>query len=277
MNDNIFERMNKWVNSVESSVVNFLTALSPWLAPLIPAYMTFEHMQVFLKFPDWVSFVAAIVVEILGFGTVSTFLEFWFYNRREKSGKAKAPVGLIVMSFVFYLLLIVISNVVIDTSVAFLSIEYQKGAVILVRLLLTLETIPAVLIVATRPGHKNLLEDIKKEKDDAKREKNERKIADSERSENFPNQSNSSEESAKNPVDWRKFRPTLTLEQLKILANLDSDGMRKYSKEIGYTYKTISNWRMRARAELNIQDDENLDEQPQNSETTDSDGWPINN
>ncbi len=274
MNDNIFERMNKWVNSVESSVVNLLTALAPWLAPLIPAYMTFQHMKDFLFFPDWIAWIAAAIVEILGFSTVSTFLEFWFYNRRERSGKAKAPVEIIIGVFIFYLFLIIVSNVVIDVSIAFLSVEWQKLAVVIVRFLLTCQTIPAVFIVATRTGHKNLLEDIKKEKDEAKQAKQERKQGVMESSQKVPNLSNSEEEVSKKPDDWRKVRPTLTLDQLKELANLKPDQIRNYAEKIGYTYKTLSNWRMRARAELNIQDEEIIEEQPQqNTESTDSDGW----
>ena len=48
MENNIFDKLNEWINGIEGSLVNFLTAFSPWLAPLAPAYMTFVHMVEFL-------------------------------------------------------------------------------------------------------------------------------------------------------------------------------------------------------------------------------------
>jgi len=60
------------------------------------------------------------------------------------------------------------------------------------------------------------------------------------------------ESSGKVPQDWRKVRHMLTNTDLNSLARLTPDGMRQYSVETGYTYKTISNWRSRAREELGM-------------------------
>jgi hypothetical protein len=60
------------------------------------------------------------------------------------------------------------------------------------------------------------------------------------------------ESSRKVPSDWRKVRPTLSNKQLNEIANLSPDQMRSYAAETDYTYKTISNWRLRARQELGI-------------------------
>lgn len=164
MEENLFDRLNNWVNNTEGSLVNFLTAFSPWLAPLAPAYMTYMHMVEFLDFPKILAFSLALVVEILGFGTVSTFLDFWFFNRRNKAATKKAPLSLVVLSFAFYLGLIVVSNVLIDVAKEFGSDRFISGAVVSVRALLTLQTIPAAIIVAVRTGHRDLLREIKMEK-----------------------------------------------------------------------------------------------------------------
>ena len=60
------------------------------------------------------------------------------------------------------------------------------------------------------------------------------------------------ESSKKVSSDWRKIRPTLTDKQLRDIAHLTPDQMRTYASETDYTYKTISNWRGRARQELGI-------------------------
>ena len=165
-NQSVFDVLNGWVNDTEGSVVNFLTAFAPWLTPFPVAFMTYQHMIDFVFFPPYVSIVIAIVVEILGFATISTGLSFWFFNKKERAKYKKAPLGLVIGAFSFYLTLILISNVVIDISVAFGTIEQQEWAIIAVRSLLTLQTIPGVMIVAARTGHRDILLQVKKEREE---------------------------------------------------------------------------------------------------------------
>lgn len=54
--------------------------------------------------------------------------------------------------------------------------------------------------------------------------------------------------------DWRKVRPTLDPNALRSLANLSPAQMQVWASETGFTYKTISNWRSNARAELGLQE-----------------------
>lgn len=164
MDENLFDKLNSWVNNTEGSLVNFLTAFSPWLAPLAPAYMTYGHMVDFLHFPWPIAGALALVVEILGFGTVSTFLDFWFFNRKNKAQYKQAPLGLVVISFLFYLGLIIVSNVLIDLAKAYGAEAQISAAIVSVRALLTLQTIPAAIIVAVRTGHRDLLREIQDEK-----------------------------------------------------------------------------------------------------------------
>jgi hypothetical protein len=235
---NIFDRLDEWVNSTEGSLVNFLTAFAPWLAPLAPAYMTFQHMDKFLDFPLLISIALALLVEILGFGTVSTALDFWFHNRKEKAGVKKAPLEIVIGVFVFYLLLILVSNVVIDVSVAYMTENWQKAAIIVVRALLTLQTIPGALIVAVRTGHRGLLQEIKREKDE--------KL-----SGNFPKLSDKHEENKENfPKDWRKFRPTLSFQQVVDLSVLTKPQIVEIAKKHQVDEKTVTNWKVYAQKEV---------------------------
>lgn len=236
--NNFFDRLNEWVNDTEGSLVNFLTAFSPWLAPLAPAYMTFRHMDEFLKFPFLISLALALLVEILGFSTVSTALDFWFHNRKEKAGIKRAPLEVVIGVFVFYLALILVSNVVIDVSMAYLSEGWQKGSIIVVRALLTLQTIPGALIVAVRTGHRELLREIKKEK--------EQKLSE--------NQGNSRGESGKFsqnfPKRWSELRPTLTWEQVVWWSQIDSTQVKEKAKLHQVDERSIVNWRKYALQEV---------------------------
>jgi hypothetical protein len=161
MNSDFFDRLNNWIRNTESSIVNFLSSFAPWLAPIIPAYMTYSHATGVLEFPFAVAVPAALVVEILGFSAVSTFLAFWFYNRRTVAGTKRAPIEVVIIAFVFYLALIVVSNVLLDATKG---TEWSGWAVVAVRALYTLQTIPAALIVAVRTQHRELLSELAKEK-----------------------------------------------------------------------------------------------------------------
>lgn len=240
--NNFFDGLNDWVNESEGSLVNFLTAFSPWLAPLAPAYMTFRHMDEFLKFPFLISLALSLLVEILGFSTVSTALDFWFHNRKEKAGIKRAPLEIVVGVFVFYLALILVSNVVIDVSMAYLSEGWQKGSIIVVRALLTLQTIPGALIVAVRTGHRELLREIKKEKEQKLSEKEQKPREESEKiSENFPKR-------------WSELRPTLTWEQVIWWSKIDSTQVKEKAKLHKVDERSIVNWRMYAAKEVQEND-----------------------
>lgn len=152
----IFDTLNDWIREAESSVVNFLSAFAPWLAPLAPAYMTYQHAINTLRFPVLIAAPVALVVEILGFSTVSTYMAFWFFNRRNKANARKAPLSLVVLAFAFYLCLIISSNVLLD------SFPESRWAVISVRALFTLQTIPAAIIVAVRVQHRDMIADYAK-------------------------------------------------------------------------------------------------------------------
>lgn len=229
--ENLFDRLNNRINDVEGSIVNFLTAFAPWLAPVPPAVMTYKHMVSFLEFEPIVGLVVAAVVEILGFGTVSTGLDFWFNNRVNKAKVKQAPLGLVFVIFLFYLALVLVSNVIIDVAKQFWSEDGFQVAIIVVRGLLTLQTIPGALIVAVRTSHRELLRELK-----------------AERSGNFPETFRNNDE--KRLGDWRLLRPTLDIEGLEVIASLDAQGVKDLAKQYGVDPRTVRDWRMYAAEEL---------------------------
>lgn len=156
MEENIFSRWDKNIRGAEASVVNFLSAVIPWGAPVPVAYMTFMHMEGVLQFPFVISVITAIVIEILGFSTVSTIIGLWNYNRRYTAdSKKKTPIEVVIFAFVFYLAIVLTVNVLLDASQGS---ENAWIAVIVVRGLLTLLTIPAALILGVRTLHTEMLE-----------------------------------------------------------------------------------------------------------------------
>jgi hypothetical protein len=235
---NFFDKINDGIRNIEASFVNVISSIAPWLAPIIPAYMTFQHATGTLDFPLPVAISAAIVVEILGFSAISTFMAFWYFNRRNVASSKKAPVGWVVFSFMFYLALIVTSNILLDATEG---TAYAAWAVIGVRALFTLQTIPAAVIVIARAGHKNLLSDIAKEKAerDAERERkeseSERKL--SEQQESLP---------VTFPSDWRKVKSMISTDDIRSIASMSSGDI---AYRYGVSERTARNWRIYAQAE----------------------------
>lgn len=239
---NKFDELNDWIRNTESSIVNFISVFAPWLAPLTPAYMTYQHASSVLKFPAFFAISGAVLVEVLGFSSVSTFLSFWFYNRRNKADSKRAPIEVVIFAFLFYLALIVFSNVLLDTYPS------ERWAGITVRALFTLQTIPAALIVAVRTQHKDLLSEIAKEKHQKVSEReqkvSEEKVEERKVSENFPK-------------DWRKLRPMMSDQDVANLASMSADQVKEFSKKHNIDIRTVTNWRTYARKEVGVEDTNN--------------------
>ena len=231
MNRDFFDRLNDWIRDTENSIVNFLSAFAPWLAPLIPAYMTYQHAVETLEFPPLFAFTAGVVVEILGFTAVSTYLSFWFYNRRNPAESKRAPIVLVIIAFSFYLVLIVFSNVLLDTFPG------QVWAEIAVRALYTLQTIPAAMLVSVRTQHRELLSQIAKERAESKT-----KLSESKAKETDP----LSETFGNFPKDMRQ----MTYEQGVLIVKIPPSHKRKVADIIGVTERTIENWQRIIRERL---------------------------
>lgn len=161
---NTFDKVNFWIRNSEASVVNFLSAIAPWAAPLAPAYMTFSHMTGNLNFPSYIAWAVAAVVEVLGLSSISTILAFWAHNRRYKRDDKKAPTGAALFSFISYLAIVLMINVVIDAASISTSGLDQEWVVVGARALLTLLSIPAAIILAVRTQHKELLDTIEEDR-----------------------------------------------------------------------------------------------------------------
>jgi hypothetical protein len=235
MMKNRFDLFNDWIDSVEVSVVNTLTKLSPWLSPVIPAYMTYGHVNVFLAFHPLLAFSAALLVEILGFATVATGISFWYYNRRTKAGAKKAPLWGVITIFVFYLAIVLAVNVIIDVTNQFGDATSKAWAVIAVRALFTLQTIPGAVLVALRVGHANLLKDLQDERT-ASRTKD---------AGNSQPSTESSSQDVKRAPDLRKLKDKLQFSDLTFIATSSPDQIsQKYgqmSQRTAYSWKEYAN------------------------------------
>ena len=137
------EGLLKLNKATESLLVDIIASYSPWLAPVIPAYMTWHSMQSILGFPVWTAWIGAAVIETLGLSSIQTTVAFWNYNQVRSSSAPYAPVWLAVIASAFYLVVVISANVLI---------EIYPGSSILVKALLSSLSVCGGVIIAMRAG-----------------------------------------------------------------------------------------------------------------------------
>lgn len=151
----LIARLNQAISSLEHAGVDLVSAAGPWLAPLAPAVISYLHLTRLLDFPAPLALVIAAVIESLGLSTGSTLASFWFHNRRYSAEKNKVPTLAPIFAFVFYLALVVSLNVLI-------ALPWAESAQAIVQAitngLLTLMSVPAIVILSIRRQHTAILQ-----------------------------------------------------------------------------------------------------------------------
>lgn len=230
MNENVFDKINAFIRNVEGSFVSTISAIAPWFAPLPAAVMSFMHMTGVLGFDAWVAWAVAITIEILGFSTISTWLSFWSWNRRyqSKDSLKRAPMGFVFGAFIFYLTIVISMNVLLDAAGYFPDVLNEKVIIVVVRGSLTLLTIPAGLIIATRVQHNDLIDEMRR----AKEEKKLPKV-----SESF---------SKTSPTSWRSVRKSLSTAEVQFIQTAQ---VQDVMNQFNISERTAYNWQSYARRE----------------------------
>jgi len=218
-----FEVLDAIVDVLENTTVNTISALSPWIAPLIPASLVYFRAKEKLQFESWQAFFAAMVIEFIGLSSVSTLLKFWHHNKKysyvnrrtgeERVSKSKkAPVLVPLFTALFYLITVLSVTIIleldVDTSLRLISI-----------FLLSSLSVPAFLIVASRSLYTEILKEMEKS------------------SESYGKKVENKQETFQNfPTDWRNF------------TDKQKDWIRKTSteeilKKVDVTDRTVRNWK----------------------------------
>lgn len=142
--------------ALEGALVDNLAATSPWLAPIIPAYLGYSNMTGVLGFPHWVAVVGAIVIETLGLSTVHTVFTLWDYNDSRRKSDQRAPVWAALVVAIVYIMVILTVNVLLD---------YERKSIEKLSLaLLSMLSVVAAITLAVRANHARRLSDIQAER-----------------------------------------------------------------------------------------------------------------
>jgi hypothetical protein len=169
------------IGRAEMVAIDTVAAVSPWLAPVIPAFLTYTHMVGALAYPAWVAFIGAMVVECLGLAAIYTATQFWDYNdakatekenrlvtldkRKREIAKKKrqrnAPFAWAALAMGFYITVVLVVNAALEMEVT------QTGFTVKVlsNALLSMLSVIAGLIIALRSQHRRRLLKFSRRKD----------------------------------------------------------------------------------------------------------------
>jgi hypothetical protein len=211
--------------AVEGLLIDQIAATSPWLAPLLPAFMTWSSMTTRLGFPQWVALAGAGVVELLGLSAVTTTVQFWDFNANRRANRA--PVFVSGLTAGFYLAVVLTVNVIMDTS----PVEEKWAKVLLSSL-----SVCAALVLALRAGHARRMDAAELER----QERKEARLLLKEIRKEAENSGNLPEPSAPARLDWRRL-PVEDRDRIRSMST------RQIVQEYQVEERTARNWRSAAR------------------------------
>jgi len=162
----ILHGWEKLTQALESTLVDNVAATIPWMAPIIPAWFAYENMTVVLGMPWAISLVGAAVIEFLGLASVSTTFKLWQYNNSKRKADQNAPVQVAIGTTVFYLVIVLLVNVILDTS----PVEARVA-----KALLSMLSVAGAVVLAIRAQHARRLESNEAERQERRELRRERR------------------------------------------------------------------------------------------------------
>ena len=165
------EAMRRWrsiTQAAEGALLDNIAATTPWLAPALPAAIAYGNMTDHLHFDRWLAFVGALVIEFLGLAAVHTAFQLWEFNETKNDSEQAAPFRWSVYAGAFYLFIIIVVNIILETAVAL--DMWLEGSQIVGKALLSFLSVVAAFVLALRSQHARRLavkEQVKQERRDA--------------------------------------------------------------------------------------------------------------
>lgn len=152
----LFKAISETVNGGENAIIDAISAITPYLVPIIPAYLTFFHVHDprAMNFPVEIAWTAAIVVEFLGMSSMATTIRFWRNNQRYKSEKNQAPFWIALLTYIFYLAITMTVNVLLEADLG------DRSRIVIWAIgLFSMLSVPSGVLIAVRSIYREMLEE----------------------------------------------------------------------------------------------------------------------
>jgi hypothetical protein len=108
------DQLTALANKVESTAVDFIAMLGPWLGPLPSAFLVYRATINYLGWPSWIAFIAAAAVESIGVVSVVQALRLYEWNQTRTAKDSAAPFWFMVALSIFYLVTTIGLTVLLD-------------------------------------------------------------------------------------------------------------------------------------------------------------------
>ena len=231
------------VQELETTLVDTLAAVAPWLGPIAPAYLAYQAMVNVLMLPEWVAFVIAAVIELLGISTINTSVQFWNYNQTKRQSDPNAPFLLALSMAVFYLAVVLVVNVLLDDAEAI-----HKTA----KFLLSALSPVAAVTLSLRAQHTRRMLDVASLKAQGKADRIAKKLAEGQNGSSKVSVKVSEKEpqAPEHPETYGKWKHWTKVppdERMKIAGMTD---VRQVMDTYGVSERTGYNWMRDARSEM---------------------------
>jgi len=233
---NFLQGWAKLTQALEATLIDNVAATIPWMAPIIPAWFAYENMTTVLGMPQAISLIGAAVVEFLGLATVSTTFKLWQYNDSKRKTDQNAPVQVAIGTTAFYLIIVLLVNVILDIS----PVEARVA-----KALLSLLSVAGAVVLAIRAQHSRRLESIEAERQERREMRQEirrERQAESCRQDAAPFRRVTGiiPETIERTGDWRK----LTVQEREAIASMTTI---EITQKYPITERTARLWREKAR------------------------------
>ena len=237
-------------NAFERTLVDNVAATVPWLAPISPAYMAFHNVTTIFGWDPWVAWTIALAVEGLGLAVTSTAFHLWDWNDTKKDKDRSAPLWVAITTVVFYLIVVITVNVILDSQ--------ATAPERIAKALLSLLSVVAAVTLALRSQHARRVEERnleleerraeRKEEREFKRQLKLKELESSVEEGKLPKVSEKDSERSASFGKYRDWRHVPEEDRLKIF-QMRSD-VRLVMAEYGVSERTGYNWIGNAEEEL---------------------------
>lgn len=125
----LLDKMELWGMTLITKVISIIT-------PIPVSLQTQKHAYLYLGYSVTWSWVIALIVEFMGYAAIYKALQFAEHNRRYTDAKNKAPFKLAIATYAFYLIAVIVFNVIPELA------TNQKGFIVAMNLVLALFSVP---------------------------------------------------------------------------------------------------------------------------------------
>ena len=157
---NFFDRLVEKMDKGELSFVTAVSKIIPLLVPLIPAYVSYQHVISELQFNEFFAFAYGAVVEGLGYAAIYKAVQFWEENRHYTKATNKLPIWLPIAIYIIYMIVILSVNVMLD------AVEGVQMHKVWATGLISVLSLPAGLLLAISALHTERMEQKRTEREE---------------------------------------------------------------------------------------------------------------